>query len=57
MGQRVLWGDKARRRLSYAKGLCCHPRGPGGAGEMGWQEPHGVQQRELQNPAPGEEKP
>lgn len=31
----------------------CQPKGSGQAGEMGWQEPHKVQQGEMQSPSPG----
>lgn len=40
-----------------ASGSCCHPEGPGQAGEMGRQEHHEVQQEELQSPAPGRNNP
>lgn len=31
--------------------------GPRQPEEMGWQEPHEIQQREVQSPPPGEEQP
>ncbi|KAK4825025.1 hypothetical protein QYF61_023029 [Mycteria americana] len=37
--------------------LLCSAEGSGQAGDMGWQEPHEVQQGEVPSPAPGEEQP
>lgn len=31
--------------------------GPKQAGEIDWQEPHELQEREVQSPVPGEEQP
>lgn len=39
----------------YAWELCCCPRGPGEAGEMGWQELEDVQWEQVLSPACGEE--
>jgi len=41
----------------YTGRLCCHSARPGQAGELGREEPHEVQQGQLQGPAPGEEQP
>lgn len=41
----------------YTRGLCCHPEKPQKAEEMGWQEPHAVEQGEMQSPAHGKELP
>ena len=41
----------------YNRRLCCHPERPGQAGELGREEPDGVQQGQGQGPAPGEEQP
>jgi len=37
--------------------LCCHPARPGEAGELGREEPDGVQHGQGQGPAPGQEQP
>jgi len=48
---------KTGRSGWHSRELCCHPVGPQQSGEMSWQEPHEVQQGEVQNPAPGEDQP
>lgn len=49
------WGHhQTRRRRWYARSSW-HPEGPQQAGEVAWQEPPGVQHREVQNPSPGKE--
>ena len=37
--------------------VCSPSEGPQQAGEMGREEPSGIQQRQMQGPAPGEEQP
>ena len=52
MGQNVLSesadDNKTGRDDWYARGSFCFPEGPQQAREMGWQEPHEVQQGEVQ---------
>jgi len=54
--QQVFWPHNTRRGGWCTRGSCCHPEGHPQAGEMGWQEPHEVQQGEVQSPATGEEQ-
>lgn len=37
--------------------LCCYSEGSGQAEDKGKEEPFEIQQRQVQDPAPGEEQP
>lgn len=42
--------DETWRSGGCTRRQCCHPAGPGQAGEVGAEEPSEVQQRQVQDP-------